>query len=361
MLIARTPVRISFSGGGTDLPSYYEKYGGAVLSAGINKYFYTILTERDDRFIQVISSDLQRMTQVDHLEFNLEFKDEKLSKYELDIPLAVLIYFKLNRGINLFLASEVPPGTGLGSSGAVCVNMVKLLSNFLGKSMSRYDVAETAFHIATKILDRPVGKQDEYAACFGGINLISFEQSGATRIEPIQVDYEIITSLEESLLLFFTGSSHNSTDILSVQKSSSERGDKSTIEALTRLRGLVIPMKEAIENGNLDEFGSLLDEAWQLKKRVSSKISNPYIDQLYDLAKSNGALGGKITGAGGGGFLMLYCPPKDQERLRKAMLQNGIREMFFQFDFHGSQIVYDDPLFGSTGRGSTLWRLTKVL
>lgn len=273
MLISRTPVRISFAGGGTDLPSFYEKYGGAVLSTAINKYFYTILTERDDRNIQVISSDLQRMTQIDYLEFNLEFKDQRLSEYELDIPLAVLIYFKLNKGINLFLASEVPPGTGLGSSASVCVNIVKLVSNFLGKLMSRYDVAETAFHIVTEMLNRPVGKQDEYAAAFGGLNIITFEPSGYTRVEPLQVDSETLTTLEKSMLLLFTGESHNSTEILSVQKLSSEKGDKTTIENLTFLRDLVTPMKEAIVKGNLDEFGRLLDEGWHFKRGFPTKLA----------------------------------------------------------------------------------------
>jgi D-glycero-alpha-D-manno-heptose-7-phosphate kinase len=356
MLIARTSVRISFAGGGTDLPSYYEKYGGAVLSTAINKYFYTILTERDDQYIQIISSDLQKTVEIDRI----DFKSKELSEHELDIPFAVLKYLEFHKGINLFLASEVPPGTGLGSSGSVCVNMVKLISHFIQKAMSRYDIAEMAFNIATKMLNRPVGKQDEYAAAFGGLNLIVFDPSGYTRVEPIQVDSEILETLEKSIILFFTGSSHNSTEILSVQKTSSEKGDKTTIASLTFLRDIVAPMKEAIVKGNLDEFGRLLDEGWQFKRRVSNKISNPTIDQLYDLAKSNGALGGKITGAGGGGFLMLYCPPENQARLRQAMLQNGVREMSFQFDFQGSQIVYDDPFFGSSGRGSMLWRLTKV-
>lgn len=356
MLIGRTPVRISFAGGGTDLPSYYEKYGGAVFSAAINKYFYTILTERDDSYIQVISSDLQKMAEVD----DIDFKSKDLSEHELDIPFAVLKYFQFHKGVNLFLASEVLPGTGLGSSASVCVNIVKLISQFLDKSLSRYDVAETAFHIATKMLNRPVGKQDEYVAAFGGLNYIKFEPSGYTSVEPIKVDSESIMALEKSILLFFTGSSHNSTEILSVQKNSSEKGEKATIESLTQLKELVFPMKEAIEKGNLDEFGRLLDEGWQFKKRISNKISNLHIDELYDLAKKNGALGGKITGAGGGGFLMLYCPPKNQAELRKAMLQNGIKEMSFRFDFQGSQIVYDDPFFGSSGRGSMLWRLTRV-
>jgi len=356
MLIARTPVRLSFAGGGTDLPSYYEKHGGAVLSTAINKYFYTILTEREDRYIQVISSDLQRMVEIDHIELS----SKELSEYEVDIPFAVLKHFQPSKGINLFLASEIPPGTGLGSSASVCVNMVKLISYYLGNPMSRYDIAETAFKIATEILHRPVGKQDEYAASFGGLNLVKFEPS-LTQVVPLQVDSEIINILEESILLFFTGKSHNSTEILSIQKSSSEKGEKATIESLTQLKELVLPMKDAILKGDLDEFARLLDEGWHFKKRVSDKITSSYIDQLYDLAKSNGALGGKITGAGGGGFLMLYCPRERKQRLRNAMLHNGIKEMSYKFDFHGSQIVYDDPFFGASGRGSMLWRLTKVV
>jgi len=356
MLIARTPVRISFAGGGTDLPSYYKNHGGAVLSTAINKYFYSILTEREDRCIQVISSDLQRMVELDEI----EYRDEDLMKYELDIPFAVLSYFKIKKGINLFLASEVPPGTGLGSSASVCVNMVKLISSLLGKSMSRYEVAEAAFYIATEMLKRPVGKQDEYAAAFGGLNVINFEPSGEARVEPLEIDSEILTTLERSIVLFFTGNAHNSTEILSVQKASSEKGEKSTIESLTGLKELVHPMKEAILKGNLDEFGRLLDEGWKLKRGVSNKISNSHIDQLYDMAKSNGAFGGKITGAGGGGFLMLYCPVENQRHLRSALSQNGIKEMSFKFDSQGCQIVYDDPFFGASGRGSMLWRLTKV-
>ena len=357
MLIARTPVRISFAGGGTDLPSFYEKYGGAVLSTAVNKYFYTILTERDDRCVHLISSDLQRMAEVD----DIEFRDKDLMKYELDIPFAVLSHFKLNRGVNLFLASEIPPGTGLGSSASVCVNIVKLISNFLGKTMSRYEVAETAFGIATEMLNRPVGKQDEYAAAFGGLNVITFEPSGETRIQPIQTDPEIIDVLERSILLFFTGRAHNSTEILSVQKASSEKGERGTIELLTGVKELVQPMKEAVIRGDLDEFGRLLDKGWKLKRGISDKISNSYIDQLYDLARANGAIGGKITGAGGGGFLMLYCPLERKARLRDAMLRNGIKEMSVKFDLQGCQIVYDDPFFGASGRGSMLWRLTKVV
>jgi D-glycero-alpha-D-manno-heptose-7-phosphate kinase len=356
MLIARTPVRISFAGGGTDLPSYYEKYGGAVLSGAINKYFYTILTERDDRYIQIISSDLKKMAEADHIDFT----SQELTEQELDIPFAVLRYFQCHKGVNLFLASEVPPGTGLGSSASVCVNMVKLISQYLEKPMSRYDMAETAFHIATKMLNRPVGKQDEYAATFGSLNLLEFEPSGHTRVEPIQVDSEIIASLEKNILLFFTGRSHNSTEILSVQKSSSEKGEEATVLSLTRLKELVMPMKESLVRGDLDTFGHLLDECWRFKKKVSNKITNARIDELYEMAKRNGALGGKITGAGGGGFLMFYCPAENQPRLRRVMLQNGIKEMSFRFDFQGSQIVHDDPFFGASGRGSMLWRLTRT-
>jgi D-glycero-alpha-D-manno-heptose-7-phosphate kinase len=356
MLIVRTPVRISFAGGGTDLPSYYTKYGGAVLSCAINKYFYTILTEREDRYLQVISSDLQKMVEVDRI----DFRNRELSEHELDIPFAVLNYFECQKGINLFLASEVPPGTGLGSSASVCVNMVKIISHYLGKSLSRYVLAETAFQIATSMLDRPVGKQDEYAAAFGGLNIIGFEPTGETRVLPINIDSEIMAALEGSILLFFTGSSHNSTEILSIQKGSSEKGDPTTISSLTSLKELVPLMKKAIVEGDLDTFGQLLDKGWEYKRRVSNKITNPRIDELYEIGKENGALGGKITGAGGGGFLMLYCPVKNQDQLRRAMSQNGIREMSFQFDFQGSQVVYDDPFLGASGRGTMRWRLVKV-
>ncbi|MEO0225872.1 MAG: hypothetical protein ABIL05_02845, partial [candidate division WOR-3 bacterium] len=347
MIITRTPVRISFAGGGTDLPVYYTKYGGLVLSVAINKYIYTILTEREDNFIQVISSDLQRMVELDRIDLS----DEALVSSDLNIPLAVLKHLKCQRGLNIFVASEIPPGTGLGSSGSVCVNMLKIVSHYLNIPMSRYDLAETAFFIASALLKRPVGKQDEYAAAFGGLNMITFDISGSTSVHRLPVDPALLDALEQRLLLFFTGQSHNSAEILTQQRVETEKGRQATLKALHGLKELVNEMQRALLRDQLDLFGELLDKGWQMKRKISDRISNPRIDRLYALAKKNGALGGKITGAGGGGFLLFYSRPEDQARLRKVMADQGLREMRFKFDYQGAQLVYDNPFFSAGGRG----------
>lgn len=350
MLIVRTPVRISFAGGGTDLPTFYEQYGGAVLSTAINKYFYTVLTERDDNKIQVVSADFKETKDLDNLDII-----EDIAQEDLAIPIAVIKFIGLKRGINLFLASEIPPGTGLGSSASVCVNLLKSLATLNRTAMSRYDLAEAAFSIATKVLGKPVGKQDEYAAAFGGINLFCFLKDGV-QVKALELDSETLQGLEEGLLLFFTGSARSSWEILKEQKEASAKGERQVIGSLMAMRDQVARMEEVLLAGDLEAFGLLLNEGWQLKKQLSGKISNPRIDALYELAREKGALGGKITGAGGGGFLMLYCGVEKQEAVKKALAEAGLKELSFRFDFHGARVILDDPFFDSRGRGGTSWK-----
>ncbi len=216
MLIVRSPVRISFAGGGTDLPAYYEKFGGAVLSAAINKYFYTILQKRTDGKIQVISSDL-RVAETWHDIARMPLKDS-----QLEIPLSVIRELGCDISIDLFLASEILPGTGLGSSASVCVGVLKALSAYLDLPLSKYQLAERAFHIARNVLGKPVGKQDEYAAAFGGLNLITFQRDGAAYVEPLVLRPDILRELQASLMLFFTGSARNSWNILRAQEEARE-------------------------------------------------------------------------------------------------------------------------------------------
>ena len=208
MLIVRSPVRISFGGGGTDLPAYYQQHGGAVLSAAINKYFYTILKKRDDGKIQVISSDL-RVTETWQGIASMPLKDS-----ELEIPLAAMKEIGCDISVDLFLASEIMAGTGLGSSGSVCVGVLKTLATYLDLPFSKYELAERAFHIARNVLNKPVGKQDEYAAAFGGINFITFNQDGTTLVEPLAVHGDVLREFQSSLMLFFTGIAHNSWKLL---------------------------------------------------------------------------------------------------------------------------------------------------
>jgi len=349
MLIVRSPVRISFAGGGTDLPAYYEQFGGAVLSSAINKYFYTILGKRSDGRVQVISSDLRIF------ETWRDIASKSAEGSGLEIPLAVLKDIGRDISVDMFLASEIPPGTGLGSSASVCVNILKALTAYLHIPLSKYELAERSFHIARNQLHRHVGKQDEYAAAFGGLNFITFHRAGGAQVEPLELDIDVIRELQSNLLLYFTGSAHNSWTILEEQEKSTSNHAGTALDALHEVCSIARSMREALEKGKLSNFGAMLDEAWQAKKRVSSKISNSRIDQFYAVAREHGALGGKITGAGGGGFLLLYCDPENQEALRAAMAATGLKEMAFAFDSQGAQVIVNDPFIDADERGGSRW------
>jgi D-glycero-alpha-D-manno-heptose-7-phosphate kinase len=355
VLIVRSPVRISFGGGGTDLPSYYEQYGGAVLSVAINKYFYTILGKRNDGRIQVISSDLRIC------ETWKDIANKDLQGSALEIPLAVLKEVNCDVAVDLFLASEIPPGTGLGSSASVCVNILKTLTTYVQQPISKYELAEKAFHIARHVLGKQVGKQDEYAAAFGGLNHITFDPDGNTLVEPVKQDPAVLRELESNLMLFFTGAAHNSWTILREQETSTLRHSGPTVEALHEVKTFAALMRDALEWADLHRFGKLLHEAWLAKRRVSNKISNPHIDDLYSLATRHGALGGKITGAGGGGFLLLYCEADHQAEVREAMQCAGVREMTFGFDMQGAQVVVNDPFIDSDENAGKLWVFTPMV
>jgi D-glycero-alpha-D-manno-heptose-7-phosphate kinase len=349
VLIVRSPVRVSFGGGGTDLPAYYEQFGGAVLSASINKYFYTILGKRADGRVQVISSDL-RVFETWH-----DISKKNLEGSALEIPLAVLKEVNCDVAVDLFLASEIPPGTGLGSSASVCVNILKTLTTYIQRPLSKYDLAEKAFHVARNVLGKQVGKQDEYAAAFGGLNFISFRPDGSTLVEPIDLNPAVLTELQRNLMLFFTGSAHHSWSILKEQESSARNQTGGALEALHEVKALGIRMRSALQQGDLRELGTLLHEGWQAKRRISTKISTPHIDELYALAREHGALGGKITGAGGGGFLLLYCEPELQSDVREAMRRHDIQEMTFGFDMQGAQAIVNDPFIDSDDSAGTNW------
>lgn len=354
MLIVRSPVRISFGGGGTDLPSYYEQFGGAVLSTTINKYFYTVLQKRTDGKIQVISSDLRVVETWD------DITRMSVKGSALEIPLSVLRLLGCSISADLFLASEIPPGTGLGSSASVCVNVLKTLSTYLHSPLSRHELAEKAFYVAHKLLDKPVGKQDEYASAFGGMNYITFHPDGTVTVEPLELDPGLLRELQSSLMLFFTGASHDSWSILKEQEQSTVRHQGPTVESLHCIRELADRMRVAIVAGDLARFGELLDEGWQAKKRVSNRISTSHIDQMYAAARSNGATGGKITGAGGGGFLLLFCPPREQPAVRQAVTSLGAREMQFEFDSQGAQVVVNDPFVDGDEKGGSRWTFQPV-
>ena len=349
MLIVRSPVRISFGGGGTDLPAYFEQFGGAVLSTAINKYFYTILGSRSDQCIQIISSDLRICDSW------RDIAALEIQEGGLEIPIAVLKDLGREVCVDLFLASEIPPGTGLGSSASVCVNVLKTLTSYLHMPLSKQELADRAFHIARDVLRHHVGKQDEYAAAFGGLNFIEFESDGSSRVQAVDPGPGVMTDLQNSLMLFFTGAAHHSWYILDEQERSAEKREEKPTEALHEIKDLAYRMRDALKSGDLPGFAAMLNESWLAKKRISSKISNRRIDALYDLAMANGALGGKITGAGGGGFLLLFCEPQHQDAVRQGLTAEGLKEMTFSFDFQGAQVLVNDPFIDNDERTASRW------
>jgi D-glycero-alpha-D-manno-heptose-7-phosphate kinase len=238
------------------------------------------------------------------------------------------------------------------------VNILKILTTYLHQPLSKYDLAERAFHIARNVLKRHIGRQDEFAAAFGGLNFITFANDGLTEVQPVDLAPDTLHELQSSLMLFFTGSAHHSWTILQEQERSTSSQTGTAVEALHQVRALASRMLCALQAGDLNLFGTLLDEGWQAKKRISGKISNPRIDQLYDLARRNGALGGKIAGAGGGGFLLLYCESERQEAVRSAFSAEGIQEMAFSFDSNGAQVIVNDPFIDGDERAGSRWIFT---
>jgi len=338
MLIARAPVRISFFGGGTDLPAYYlrEPGGGAVLSTTINKYVYVILNVSDYHELQITSSDYRTFYR--HTPGQTLMRDGDLS-----LGQAVVHHFGVEHGLNIFLASEVPPGTGLGSSGSVAVALVKAMSSARGHRLSADQVADLACHIEIEELGKPVGRQDQYAAAFGGFNWISFGPAGV-EVERLAVPREVVTRLEANLVLAFTGSAHDSATILAEQSRSSEGGDPTVLEALRAVHELARRGRALLLAGDLDRFGDLLDQAWRHKRRFAPGVTNERIERLYAIARDNGALGGKIAGAGGGGFLIVYCADGAAARVREALEREEARCMDFRFETDGARVLFNAGL-----------------
>lgn len=331
MLIARAPMRISFGGGGTDLEAYYARYGGLVVSTTINKYFYTIITTDESDDLQLISADYRTLFR--HSPYHDLFWDGDLA-----LPKAILHHFGVRRGINLFVASEVPPGTGLGSSSAAAVALVRALSTLLEQPMTKEQVAELASFIEISKMGMPIGRQDQYAAAFGGLNMITFTSQGIT-VEPLHIAPEIQQSLQQRLMLFFTGSSRMSTSLLKHQRKSTEEQDESVLQALHNIKQVALGIRTCLERGDLDEFAQLLDYSWQEKRRLAPGLSNTFIDECYALALAHGATAGKIAGAGGGGFLLLYCPEPAQDTVTTALEQRGLKRMNFRFDRQGATVL----------------------
>ena len=330
MLITRAPVRISFAGGGTDLPSYYERYGGLVVSATINKYFYVFANVIEANSVQISSSDYRG--------FFRAGREQPLWDDDMSLPRTLLREFEIDAGVSLFLASEIPPGTGLGSSSTVSVALAKALSTLRGLGLSKAEIAEMASRVEIEKLGKAIGRQDQYASAFGGLNMIRFDPHGV-EVEPLDLPMDVVRTLERRALLFFTGASRSAASILEQQQSATERGDRNVLRRLHRIKEIALEMIERLRNHDIDALGPLLDRAWEEKKRMVAAISNDQIDRWYGLAKENGATGGKLLGAGGGGFLLVFTPEEAQPAVTSALEAESLLRVDYSFESGGAVVL----------------------
>ncbi len=324
MIITRSPLRVSLGGGGTDLPSYYKDHGGFLVAAAIDKYVYITQHVTFQEEIIVKYSKLERVSSVDQIEHPIV--REALRMTGVTAP-----------HIELTSMADIPGGTGLGSSGSFTTALLKALHAYKKNLVSPAELAEQACEIEINRLGEPIGKQDQYIAAVGGITAFTFHRDGRVEFRPCKITEETLYNLEDNLLLFFTGYSRSASSILKDQNDRSKQNDPAMLDNLHFTKELGHKSLESLERGNLEEFAMLMDVHWQRKKARSSGMSNAQINQWYDHAMANGALGGKLIGAGGGGFLMFYAG--DKKRLRHAMRERGLQEVRFRFDFEGTKVV----------------------
>ncbi len=326
MIITRSPLRVTLGGGGTDLPSYYREHGGFLIAAAIDKYVYITLHETFEAEYLIKYSKLERVADVNLIEHPI-------------IREAIKLVHGNGGEAHLELTSmaDIPAGTGLGSSGSFTTALLKALHAYRRNLLPPQELAEQACHIEIDILGEPVGKQDQYIAAYGGITCFRFNPDGRVEAEPLRLPDETRYNLEDNLLLFFTGYSRSAGSILEDQDSRTKRSDAAMVENLHYVKELGRRSAALLARGDLAAFGRLMHEHWEHKKRRSGGMSNPEIDRFYELAMANGAVGGKLIGAGGGGFLMFYT--EEKARVRRAMLQAGLREVRFRFDFEGTKII----------------------
>lgn len=326
MILARAPFRIPLGGGGTDVPSYYSRYGGFVLSAAINKYLYIYVNRpAADEFIRLKYSRYEQVTSPGEIQH--------------DLVRPALEAVNLNGSLEIVSMADVPAGTGLGSSGTYLVSLLTALYELKREKVPTHALAEQACHIEMNLAGHPVGKHDHYLAAFGGITCLDISTDGRVKVSPLDISMTTGEGFRNSVLLFYTGITRSSTDILEDQKQDTVSENPMVLDSLHQTKALGYRIKEALEQGDLDRFGMLLHKHWEHKKRRSGKISDSRIDRWYDIARENGAIGGKIMGAGGGGFFMFYCPNLHKARLRQALAAEGLREMPYDFDFDGAKVL----------------------
>lgn len=322
MIITKTPFRISFCGGGSDMADFYREYGGCVLSSTINRYMYLTIHPYFDESKTALKYSqneiVDNIEDIRHSIFHCVLNEQKIS------------------GVEISSTADVPSGTGLGSSSSFTVGLIHTLACYKGKYLSKSRLAEEACKVEIEKLGAPIGKQDQYAAAFGGINYIVFHKDDTVSVEPIITRGSTLRQLQENLVMFYTGLTHDANKILSEQrKNIINKTDKS--KNLVRMCKLAKDMKKSLEENNIDDFGAILNEGWIKKRELAENITNSQIDELYRTALCSGAAGGKLLGAGGGGFLLFYCPKEKQAYLREKLRLKPFR---FKFEHDGSSVVY---------------------
>ena len=319
MIITRTPFRVTLGGGGTDLPSYYEKHGGFIFAAGIDKYM----------FIDVARPFVDSLVRV---KYSKSETVEHINDLQHDIAKEVLRFTGIENNIDVSSLADVPAGTGLGSSSCYSVGLLHAIHALKHEYISLSQLAEEDFKIEAEILKRPIGKQDPYMAALGGLTVIDIGKDGSVKVRKANVSMEVADELNQNILLFFTGVTRSADIILSEQTKAAAEDKKEVIGSMHYIKEIGYEILEAVESGDIDMVGRKFDAHWQHKKKISNKMSNPEFDRIYAEALSHGALGGKISGAGGGGFFAFYVP-NNHRAFREEMRKLGLREMRYRFDF----------------------------
>ena len=326
MIVTRTPFRLSLGGGGTDLPAYYTKYGGFFVSGALDSYMHIIINDRFEPGIRVSYARTEIVASAEQVKH--------------PIVRETLMHLHFKDKIEIVSLADVPAATGLGSSGSFAVGLLNGLYAHQRVFKTPEEVADEACYIAMTRLHEPSGKQDEYAASLGGIRAYEIDREGRVTSKELRIMPETLAELEYGIMMFYTGIKRSATDILSTQSRKVARNGDNAVEKMHAIKKIGLESKKALESGDLRRFGELLDEHWVLKRGVTAEMSNDSVDRWYSLARKNGALGGKLVGAGGGGFLMLYCD-EGRQKLRSALAKEGLTELRFGFDFEGSKVIYN--------------------
>jgi D-glycero-alpha-D-manno-heptose-7-phosphate kinase len=326
MLAVRTPLRIPLGGGGTDLPSYYSKYSGFLITAAINKYIYVMIGKR-----------FENNFRVSHYRA-IEIKDQ-VNEIEHPVIRESLKLLNVNDGIEIVSIADIPPYTGLGSSGSFTVGLLAALHAYKNDHASPEEIAEEACKIEIELLKRAGGKQDQYVAAFGGIICLNIDKNGNVEVTRPPISKDTIADFESHILYFYSGVKRDVPEVQKSQDDATKRNDVQVIEALHQIKEIGKESKLALEKGEIYKFGTLLNQHWQVKKQLSREITTTYIDKIYKMAMENGALGGKIMGAGGGGFFMFCCEKESRQRVRQALQAEGLREFEFKINSAGSTII----------------------